>query len=125
MRVKVINIGSAEETVSSSNTELIYRKAIKTDETANTPITFYGELTSLPNDNNMYEIIHIHVSSFNYERILKITPRTTIKFCGNHEVAITVSEDLLTLLRASMNGTKIVELHQESLEKKVFEFLVM
>ena len=125
MRVKVINIGSAEETVSSSNTELIYRKAIKTDETANTPITFYGELTSLPNDNNMYEIIHIHVSSFNYERILKITPRTTIKFCGNHEVAITVSEDLLTLLRATMNGTKIVELHQESLEKKVFEFLVM
>lgn len=125
MRVKVLNIGSAEETVSSSNTELIYRKAIKTDETANTPITFYGELTSLPNDNNMYEIIHIHVSSFNYERILKITPRTTIKFCGNHEVAITVSEDLLTLLRASMNGTKIVELHQESLEKKVFEFLVM
>lgn len=125
MRVKVINIGSAEETVSSSNTELIYRKAIKTDETANTPITFYGELTSLPNDNNMYEIIHIHVSSFNYERILKITPRTTIKFCGNHEVAVTVSEDLLTLLRASMNGTKIVELHQESLEKKVFEFLVM
>lgn len=125
MRVKVLNIGSAEETVSSSNTELIYRKAIKTDETANTPITFYGELTSLPNDNNMYEIIHIHVSSFNYERILKITPRTTIKFCGNHEVAITVSEDLLTLLRATMNGTKIVELHQESLEKKVFEFLVM
>ena len=125
MRVKVINIGSAEETVSSSNTELIYRKAIKTDETANTPITFYGELTSLPNDNNMYEIIHIHVSSFNYERILKITPRTKIKFCDNHEVAVTVSEDLLTLLRASMNGTKIVELHQESLEKKVFEFLVM
>lgn len=125
MRVKVLNIGSAEETVSSSNTELIYRKAIKTDETGNTPITFYGELTSLPNDNNMYEIIHIHVSSFNYERILKITPRTTIKFCGNHEVAITVSEDLLTLLRATMNGTKIVELHQESLEKKVFEFLVM
>ena len=125
MRVKVINIGSAEETVSSSNTELIYRKAIKTDETANTPITFYGELTSLPNDNNMYEIIHIHVSSFNYERILKITPRTTIKFCGNHEVAITVSEDLLTLLRATMNGTKVVELHQESLEKKVFEFLVI
>ena len=125
MRVKVISIGPAEETVSSSNTELIYRKAIKTDETANTPITFYGELTSLPNDNNMYEIIHIHVSSFNYERILKITPRTTIKFCGNHEVAITVSEDLLTLLRATMNGTKIVELHQESLEKKVFEFLVM
>ena len=125
MRVKVINIGPAEETVSSSNTELIYRKAIKTDETGNTPITFYGELTSLPNDNNMYEIIHIHVSSFNYERILKITPRTTIKFCGNHEVAITVSEDLLTLLRATMNGTKIVELHQGSLEKKVFEFLVM
>ena len=40
--VKVMNIGPVEETVSSSNTELIYRKAMATDETGNMPITFYG-----------------------------------------------------------------------------------
>ena len=62
-----MNIGPAEETVSSSNTELIFGKAMTIDETGNTPITFYCELTSLPNDNNMYEVIHILVSSFNYE----------------------------------------------------------
>ena len=40
--VKVMNIGSVEETVSSPNTELIYRKAMAIDETGNMPITFYG-----------------------------------------------------------------------------------
>ena len=89
-----------------------------TDEKGNMPITFYGELTSIPDDNNIYEITHILISLFSYERILKTTPRTSIKLCDNDEVAITVSEDLLTSLRATVNGTKIVELHQESLEKR-------
>ena len=118
LRVKVMNIVPVEETVSSSNTELIYRKAMGIDETGNMPITFYGELTSVPNANNIYEITHILISSFNYESILKTTQRTAIKLFDNDEVAITLSEDLLTSLRATVNGTKIVELHQESLEKR-------
>ena len=112
-----MNIGPVEETISSSNTELIYRKAMAIDETGNIPVTFYGELTSVPNDNNIYEITHILISSFSYESVLKPTPRTTIKLCKNDEVRTNVSDDLLTLLRATVNGTKIMELHQESLEK--------
>ena len=54
MRVKVINIRPVEETVSSSNIELIYRKAVAIDETGNMPVAFYGEITSFPNDNNIY-----------------------------------------------------------------------
>ena len=69
LRVKVMNIKPVEETVISSNTELIYRKAIAIDEMGNMPIPFYGVLTSVPNDNNIYEITHILISSFNYERI--------------------------------------------------------
>ena len=91
-----MNIGPVEQTVSSSNTEF-YRKAMAIDEMENIQIIFHGELTSIPNDNNIYEIAHIFISSFNYERILKTTPSTIIKLCDNDEVAITVSEDLLTL----------------------------
>lgn len=87
------------------------------DETGNMSITFFGELTSVPND-NIYEIKNILISSFNYDRILKTTPRTTIKVCENEEVAITVSKDLLTSLRVTMNGKNIVELPQESLAKR-------
>ena len=54
MRVKVINIRPVEETVSSSNIELIYRKAMAIDETGNMPVALYGEITSFPNDNNIY-----------------------------------------------------------------------
>ena len=54
MRVKAINIRPVEETVSSSNIELIYRKAMAIDETGNMPVAFYGEITSFPNDNNIY-----------------------------------------------------------------------
>ena len=79
LRVKVMNIVPVEETVSSSTTELIYGKAMGIDETGNMPITFYGELTSVPNANNIYETTHILISSFNYESILKTTPRTAIK----------------------------------------------
>ena len=64
-----MNIKPVEETVISSNTELIYRKAMAIDEMGNMPITFYGVLTSVPYDNNIYEITHILISSFNYERI--------------------------------------------------------
>ena len=79
-----------------------------------------SHLTSVPNDNKVYEITHILISSFNYNRVLKTTPHTTIKLCDNDEVAVTVSEDLLTSVRATVNvnGTKIVELNQELLEKR-------
>ena len=73
LRVKVMNIGPVEETVSSSNTELIYRKAMAIDETGNMSISFHGELTSVPNNNNIYDITHILSGSFNYERILNYT----------------------------------------------------
>ena len=60
------------------------------DEMGNMSITFYGELTAVPNFNNIYEITHILISSFNYES-------TTIKLCDSHEVPLTVFEDLLVL----------------------------
>ena len=48
---------------------------------------------------------------------VKTTPCTTIKLCGNDKVAVNVSEDLLTLVRATVNGMKIVELHEELLKR--------
>ena len=83
-----MNIGPVEETVNSSSTELVYFKAMTIDETGNMPIRYYDELTLVPNDNNVYGITYILISSFNYEHILKTEQCTSIKLCNNGEVAI-------------------------------------
>ena len=74
-----MNIDPVEKTVNSSDTELVYFKAMAIDETGDMPISCYDELTLVPNDNNIYEITYIITNSFNYEHILKTKPRTAIK----------------------------------------------
>ena len=79
-------------------------------------ITFCGSLASIPKDGSIYQITHIFMCPFNYERILKTTTRTKIDLCDSEEVTINVLKDLLTLFRAKANTTKIATLHQQSLQ---------
>ena len=114
--MKIINLASVA-TANSSNTELIYRKATAIDKTRNVSLTFYESSTSIPKEDSIYQITHILISLFNYERILKTTARTTADLWDNEKVTINVPEDVLTSFRAVVNETKIVALHQESLQK--------
>ena len=92
---------------------MIYRKATAIYETRNVSITFCGSLTSIPKDGSIYQITHIFMSPFNYERILKTSTHTKIDLCDSEEVTINVSKDLSTSFRAKTNETKIATLHQQ------------
>ena len=116
--VKVVNLGNVEEIVTASNRKNISVKAMAFDDTGNMPIKFYGELTKLVQNNKVFKLTHLLLSSYNHERVLKTTERTTVVLCEEEERNIVISEEVLSSFSTTIKATKIAEYNNQNLQKK-------
>ena len=91
-----------------SNNTLIYWKVVAADKTRNIPTKFYDVLATQTKKDKRGNIRHILISSFNHERILKTTDRTTAEKLGGIKSSVLLAP----------TKTKDVSLHQQLLSKE-------
>ena len=91
-----------------SNNTLIYWKVVAADKTRNIPTKFYDVLATQTKKDKRGNIRHILISSFNHERILKTTDRTTAEKSGRIKSSVLLAS----------KKTKDVSLHQQLLSKE-------